>query len=85
MSTEHDIGALKADMANVKADVSYIREHMVTRREFDATASEHIKFRSDIDSLLASRARNTILSQWGERVLWAVICAGTIAALGIAI
>lgn len=85
MSTEHDIGALKADMANVKADVSYIREHMVTRREFEHTAAEHAAFRTDIDSLLASRERNNFLAQWGEKLLWAVVLVGTASLLGVSI
>lgn len=83
MSHDQQMGALQADMANVKSDVAYIREHMVTRREFEATAAEHSVFRSAISELRSTHDRNALLYRWGERLLWAVIIIGTLAVTGV--
>lgn len=85
MSVEREVGELKAEVAHIKEDVRYIRDHMVTRREFEQTAAEHRGFRQDIDSLLQSRAKHTLLVTWGERMLWACIAVGTAALFGVGI
>lgn len=87
MTPSHDqqLGALQSDIANVKEDVAYIRNHMVTRREFEDTASEHDEFKSQLRVLQDKEQQRAVLFKWAERIMWVCITAGTAAVLGVSI
>jgi len=82
MTTDRIIGALQADMENVKDDVAYIRAHMVTRQEFERTAAEHSGFRRDIAALQKTDDRSEILIKWVERGVWALVVLGAATLFG---
>lgn len=72
-STDRDIGRLEAKVDLLIADVTAIRSEMVTRREFEATASEHVTFRNDIATLKELSHRSAYLRTFGEKVLWSLV------------
>ncbi len=78
-----DIGRLQGDVAAMRTDLIYIRTNMVTRLEFDSTAREHAGFRTDIDTLKDSSAKQAPLWAWLEKIFWCVIAGGTAAALNL--
>lgn len=69
-------------LSYIREDLTYVRQNMVTRAEFDLTAGEHSVFRADISELKAAQKGSSFQSKLVERGLVALVVLGLAAALG---
>lgn len=83
MNHDQQLGALQADMANVKNDVAFIRQHMVTRSEFERTASEHRGFDTRLNTLESEHDKHSFVRKLLDKAVYAAAGAALLYYTGV--
>lgn len=80
--TDRAIGQLEAKVDTLQQDVSYIKTHMVTRREFETAKAEHKPLEARLSVLETEHHRAHWQRKLADKLFWGILLAG-LAAFGV--